>query len=174
MKKNVWLLSIMLSVAIGVGLVLFLHPWKMGAPLDRGKQSFRDGKYEDAATAYREALKENPADTVSAVELGRTLLALKRNDEAIQALTLTVQHTPRTVEAWHMLGEAYAVSHRLKQAIDAYRQALALEPNRVHTHLMLGEAYRDSGIIDGQKRTYYRYSRTGWRAPSGITELKRL
>lgn len=119
------------------------------SPLNQGKELYRDGKFEEAATFYRDAIRTHPNDLdisiAASTELGRSLLALKRYDEAITLLNQTVQKIPSGMDTWEILGETYTEAHRPEEAVDAFKQVLALEPTRVHTHLMLGQAYDNMG-----------------------------
>lgn len=118
-------------------------------PLNTGKELYRDGKYEEAASFYRSAIRTHPNDLnisiAASTELGRSLLALKRYDEAITILKQNVQKIPSAMDSWEVLGEVYTENHRLEEGVDAFKHVLALEPTRVHTHLMLGQAYDSMG-----------------------------
>jgi len=118
-------------------------------PLNQGKELYRDGKFEEAASFYRDAIQTHPNDLdisiTASTELGRSLLALKRYDEAITLLKQTLQKIPSGMDTWEILGETYTEAHRPQEAVDAFKHVLALEPTRVHTHLMLGQAYDNMG-----------------------------
>ena len=53
--------------------------------LTRGQAFERDGRYSDAAAAYREAAQHNPSDVDAQVRLGVVLRMLGRDEEANEA-----------------------------------------------------------------------------------------
>ncbi len=54
-------------------------------PLTRGLAFERDGRYSDAAAAYREAAQLDPSDVGAQVRLGLVLRVLGRDEEANEA-----------------------------------------------------------------------------------------
>jgi tetratricopeptide (TPR) repeat protein len=146
MKKALALRILVASLVSIIVVSLLARPLiRKSDPLDKGKLLYKDGKFAEAAAAYREEIQAHPEDIAASAELGRTLIALKRYDEAIQILNQTVTRIPSAMDPYQMLGEAYTGAHRPKEAVDAFQHVLALEPTRVHTHLMLGQAYADMG-----------------------------
>jgi len=141
---------------LAVSLVTMILLSVLAAPLrpppsllNKGKELYRDGKFEEAAAFYRDTIRTHSNDLdisiTASTELGRSLLALKRYDEAITLLKQTVQKIPSGMDTWEILGETYTEAHRSEEAVDALKHVLALEPTRIHTHLMLGQAYDNMG-----------------------------
>ena len=79
------------------------------APADgvqRGRQLEAQGRLEDAATAYRAALRDDPADEQVALRLGFLLLRTQHAAEAVDVLTPVVARNGRSTQALLVLGLA--------------------------------------------------------------------
>jgi tetratricopeptide (TPR) repeat protein len=61
--------------------------------------------------------------------LGLELLALGRNEEAVNELQTYVRDNPRDADAWANLGNALAALARNDEALKAYQRAVEVDPN---------------------------------------------
>jgi tetratricopeptide (TPR) repeat protein len=106
-----------------------------------GERLFRDGKYDEALTAFRKVVELNPDDGEAWVYIGTILLTKRDYDGAIPALEKGLtQSLPPAVAApgWVNLGVAYQIGRRdLEKAIAAYTKAVSLKPDLPEAHFNL-------------------------------------
>ena len=76
----------------------------------------------------------------SALELGRSLQALKRNDEAIQAYQLAHSLKPACTDTLLTLGTLLQETRRFQEAAVAFERIVSVDPNRCDGWLGLGVA----------------------------------
>jgi TonB family protein len=92
---------------------------------NRGDAHFDAGRYEDAVTAYQEAIKLFPRFVDALVNLGDALRELKRYDEAVNAYKQVVKLSPKNGDAYIGLSDAYEALGRRAEADEAQRSANA-------------------------------------------------
>ena len=104
-----------------------------------GTAAFDEGRFDDAATAYREALAAEPADARLALNLGRALHALAEYDAAIAATrrALAGDDDALAARAYYQLGVHHFEREDLVAARSAYIEALLLEPSDIDAKLNL-------------------------------------
>lgn len=126
------------GVLLGLGLV-----WSSGAgaagllekehPLvQRGRQAYDAGRYEDALTAFEEAKKERPHDPTVEYNRGDALMKLGRLDEAKKVFQgVADANSPPALreKATYNLGNVHAMMGDTREAMKAYRRALTLDPS---------------------------------------------
>jgi len=106
----------------------------VGAHSPRGDRTlaailFDEGRYEQAAGAYRGLLKERPDDAALLAGLGAALGASGRYDEARQHLERAVRMQPLLPEAHHNLAVLHERLGDGDAAVREYRQVLRYAPN---------------------------------------------
>lgn len=123
---------------IGLSLVALLL---IGNDLETGNRLYRDGRFAEAAEAYRAAIEEEGASPELYYNLGTTLLRLgdlPAAEEAFDAALSAVEPDLRQRTLYN-LGSRYLAGGRaaddprvrgtlLDQAVAAYQQALRLSP----------------------------------------------
>jgi len=87
----------------------------------------------DFVTRYR-AAKADPKnkynDSEAAInQLGYTLIAKKRYNDAVEVLKLNAEFYPNSANVYYSLDDALAAAGRTDDAIKAYEKAVAIEPN---------------------------------------------
>ncbi len=95
-----------------------------------GTAAFEEGRFADAAAAYREALAAEPGDARLALNLGRALHALGEYDTAVVATrrALTTHDDALAARAYYQLGVHHFERGDLVAARSAYIEALLLDP----------------------------------------------
>ena len=84
------------------------------------------GRFQDAAAAWEDALKESPGTNVY-LNLGSSYFFLGRFDDAAQMYQQALELVPEHFEVWGNLGDAYRHStNRTELADEAYRRAIEL------------------------------------------------
>ncbi len=115
-------------------------------PYNRGVALYREGLFDEAIQAYREALRINPANASANYNLGLALFRKGSLDEAIQAYREALRINPESTNTHTNLGLALYHKGSLDEAIQDYREALRINPRNALAHLNLGIALKDKGL----------------------------
>ena len=102
-------------------------------------------EYENAAVAFREVVRESPADGRAWAYLGISLTHVGDAPEAEGALSRALALTPENAEAWFHLGVARSLRDEWVSAAKAYQRAVALAPEDMVAWHRLGVALAESG-----------------------------
>jgi len=102
-------------------------------------------EYENSAAAFREVVRESPADGRAWAYLGICLAHLGRAADAEGALSRAIALTPENAEAWFHLGVARSLRDEWVSAAKAYQRAVALAPDDMVAWHRLGVALAESG-----------------------------
>lgn len=114
------------------------------------------GRQEEAAAAYRDAVRIKPDFARARYNLGNALQALGRLDEAVSAYRRCLELQPAFAQAQVNLGSALEALGRPEDAGDAYRAALKIDPAVAQAHLNLGGVLEDQGRLDQAVAAYRR------------------
>lgn len=112
---------------------------------DVGVEAEADGRLEDAANCYMNALLAGGPQTETCFNLGNALYGLGRHAEAMQRFLQAIEMDPDYVEAWNNLGNALAQLDRHGEAVAAYGQAIEIEPNYADAYCNLAESLEQLG-----------------------------
>jgi cytochrome c-type biogenesis protein CcmH/NrfG len=102
-------------------------------------------EYENAVAAFRDVVRERPADARAWAYLGIALAHLGHAVEAEGALSKAIALAPENAEAWFHLGVARSLRDEWVSAAQAYRRAVALTPSDMVAWHRLGVAFAESG-----------------------------
>ncbi len=105
----------------------------------------QNGKYEEAARAYQEALNLRPGLEDAVVGLGLAYGHLGQLEKAVSFFQEALRLKSNDEVAWTGLGLAYDQLKQYDKAADAEQQALRLKPDDAGTWAMLGLVYDDLG-----------------------------
>lgn len=120
------------------------HPAAPAVPLRIGDALAHQGKFDEAAAAYQEALRLDP-DSVEALQgLARVRLAQGHFDEALARLAEALRIEP-CAAGCASLGDLLAERTRRLEAIVWFKKGLALDPANVSLHYRLGLALVEEG-----------------------------
>jgi tetratricopeptide (TPR) repeat protein len=103
------------------------------------------GDLEQAAHAYAEVIRLDPAFVNAYHNLGIVYLSQKRYQDAIAVLEKAVKLNPRLAGAYVILGLAHYELYQSHQAVLAFQAAHRLDPNDTNALLFLGKAQMQSG-----------------------------
>lgn len=93
---------------------------------DSGQMLYEEGNYEEAATAFRQAIKLAPQNAEAHYGLGITQYSLKAFKDAAESLKLAARYKPDWPEAHFRLGLVSYVLGQKKQAAEEYNTLLKL------------------------------------------------
>jgi tetratricopeptide (TPR) repeat protein len=103
------------------------------------------GKLDEAAVCYRQALHLQPDDFRSLNNLGLVLKDLGNPEEAIVCFRQVLQLRPNDAAPYSNLGIVLRDQGRLDQAVECYRRALQQAPRDPAIHYNLGSVLHDQG-----------------------------
>ena len=111
-------------------------------------------KWDDAASAAREALRLNPNDEWAHSFLGIALGEKGDTDSAIAEFQEALRLNPKNENAHGLLGVALGNKSDWDGAIAEYREVLRLNPNNEAAHAALGDALGKKRDLDGAIEEY--------------------
>ena len=113
-------------------------------------------EYANAVTAFRDVVRENPADGRAWAYLGIALAHLGEATEAEGALSRAIALSPENSEAWFHLGVARSLRDEWVSAAQAYQRTVALAPGDMVAWHRLGVALAESGDEPGASVAFER------------------
>lgn len=109
---------------------------------DIGRIHFRAQRWPLALAAFDQSVALSPRMADAHRLRGETLLNLKREADAVAALSQYLKLAPKPhVDAYRARGLAYATLGQYREATNDYTRALELDPKSANMHTRLGWAY---------------------------------
>jgi tetratricopeptide (TPR) repeat protein len=106
----------------------------------------RSRGWADAAlTNYQNAITANPADVAIRIELGETLMTLKRYPEATACFAEAIKVSPDSFRAHHLYGSLLGQQGDALAAETEFRETLRLSPDFLEARLNLAIALMSQG-----------------------------
>lgn len=134
--------------------VLAVRPDHAFAHKSLGDAARLRGDLPEAEAAYRRSLALRPLPEAYA-NLGSTLAAAGRYEEAFGYYRTAVALNPRYAFAWTSYGVALDEAGRPQEALEAHRRALGVDPNLMEAHVNLGSLLDDLGRHDEAIAEYH-------------------
>jgi tetratricopeptide (TPR) repeat protein len=113
--------------------------------VELGNQYAEVGEYEQAAGAYREAVRLDPSNPAVLRDLGGVLHLAQRSEEGKKALLLALRLDPRLAGAWRNLGVIYLNQKQWPAAVESFQKALNAEPDWMDGYRYLSIALEGQG-----------------------------
>ena len=107
----------------------------------QGNTFSREGRFEDAVTAYKKSIKNNPNATVAHFNLALAYKNLNRKEEAAISFEKAVELEPDNLDARYSLGNIYNHLERWEEAIGQLNIVVHRRQNDAEAHGNLGWAY---------------------------------
>src|SRR5262252_3530859 len=134
-------------------LAMFAHFFLLGGMVAQSSPSSpaaalafeRDGKFSEAADAWRSVIKANPNDAAAWASLGVNLSRLQRYPEAATAYRKALALDSRLPGIHLNLGLAEFKRGEFRSAISPLRAALAGDPKSQQARTLLGMSYYGAG-----------------------------
>jgi serine/threonine-protein kinase len=111
----------------------------------RGHALYQQGRYPEAAAAYKEALDLRRDFPVAHANLGLALAAQGRHEEAAAEFREANRLEPGSPVSHINLGQALGRQGRHKEAEAEFREAIRLDPDYSYAHCSLGDALGAQG-----------------------------
>lgn len=124
--------------------------------VERAHEHYEAGDWARAESELREALALNPYKADWHFNLGLTLEAAGRLDEAVRAFSDAVGLDPEHYQTVFLLGVTQLRLDEVKPAIEWLSKARQLEPERAEPWIHLIEAYARQGDHDQAEEMFYR------------------
>jgi predicted O-linked N-acetylglucosamine transferase (SPINDLY family) len=128
----------------------------------RGRNLTEQGKYEEAATNYRQALRQRPGSAGAHNNLGNIFLRLGKLTEAVDCFRQALRAKPDFAQAYGNLGDALRELGRLDESLAAHRTALRLDPTAafIHSSMVLTLNYHPAYDASAIEEECARWNRT--------------
>ena len=114
---------------------------KAAGHLSRGLICYRKGDYDEAITAYRNALAIKPDYADAYCLLSFAYRGLGRHRDAIAACKKTIDLKPYDADAYYSMGLACEGLKQYSDAIEAYKKAIVFKPDYAEVYYDMGGAY---------------------------------
>lgn len=111
-------------------------------------QLYSQGKYAEAASAYRQLIDNSPDSADALAGLGRSLLRLHRADEAAAYLSKAVRLKPADVEMKQALARSYLDTGNAGGAQSLIEFLYESDPHNAETLFLLGELMYRGGFYE--------------------------
>jgi tetratricopeptide (TPR) repeat protein len=119
-----------------------------------GLVKLETGKAAAAQVLLAKALKLNPGSAPVLSNLGRTLCALNRDDEAMACLDQALAIAPGSFDAINTRGTVLLKRNRAAEAVAAFERVLTLEPRFLGGRANLGNALAQLGRFEDALAQY--------------------
>jgi tetratricopeptide (TPR) repeat protein len=122
--------------------------------LRQANMLFQEGKYEDALAAYQKAAAQAPKDAVIQYNIGVTLMAMDRVDEAIDAFKKTIEVQPENIHALKGLGQIYGQMKMFEESVKFYSLAAKISSDDPEVFYNLGVGQMNLGNQDAAREAF--------------------
>lgn len=129
-----------------------------------GAELYRLGKYQEALTELKEAVRLEPGNAAYHNNLGVALMSVDMAAEAEDSFKTALELKPGYPEALNNYGALLEKKGDAKRAIEAYRKAVSIDSRYPDAHLNLAIALEKAGDGEGALEGYEKYLKT---APEG-------
>jgi serine/threonine protein kinase/Tfp pilus assembly protein PilF len=123
-----------------------LRPHNPVVQMNLGVVFFLQGKWEEAARAFREAIKVRQDLALAHAELGQTLHMQQKYDQALEEINEAIHLQPDMALAHNALGRVLAAKGQRDAAIAAYQKAIQHQPSWGAPYWNLGNMYLAKGL----------------------------
>ena len=124
------------------------------ALLERASKAMNEGRYADAASAYRDMLFIDPNDAIAYRYLGVALAKSGKRAEALENYEHALQLNPNTAAVHYSMGVLFIQEGKPNAAIEHFRQASLLDPGLVAAHFQLANLLMRKGENREAARQY--------------------
>jgi len=105
--------------------------------------------FDNAITAYRKALQEDPASAEAHRKLGHAFKLRGDLDRALDELRSALEIEPKSADAHYEQGWIFGMQHKFKAAAVEEKMAIALDPKNARAYATLGLSLSSLGDYSG-------------------------
>lgn len=176
--------------ALGVALILLVSLTGCNLLIckywfNKGNQSFKDSKYDQAIKMYDKAIAADPDFALAHFYRGMAYYSLykpgvddernkKRADEAIKSLSTTLEKEPNNQDAILTLADLYDKLGQESEALRLYRKRIEDNPKDATARYKLADYFAKHGKIDEAVKTYQERIDMESTNPEGYLYLARF
>ena len=139
------------------------------AYINKGEKLYSLGRYQEAAKTFRLAARYDRHERAY-FGLGKALLALRRQKDALKAYQRGLEIDSQNPEAWKSAGEAAFQAKQFDLAAASYKKSAELSPWDANIYYCIADALRNQNKIKEARR----YVRKGLRRYPSHTNLEAL
>jgi tetratricopeptide (TPR) repeat protein len=99
------------------------------ALLSRSRKFIESGRYKDAASTLKKALKINPYDDLTICLMAQVQYEMGERDKAINTISKILSRKPDYIPAWFTLANATLKGGAYTDAVECFRKILELQPD---------------------------------------------
>lgn len=124
-----------IQLTIWLGFIFgysFGQPQQAEKAIQAGNDFYKQQQYDQAATEYKKAITNEPANNKAKFNLANTLVKQKKPDEAIKSFTEISDNTKEAElksKAFYNKGAVLSQQKKLEESIEAYKNALRQNPD---------------------------------------------
>ena len=141
--------------------------------LSRGMDLYRDGKYAEAADAFRRSVALSPTSPyaqTSADYMASSYIKIGRIDKAAEAYKMSMQLDPSSDAPVVKLANLYFAEGRSQEAMIQYEKAVRLNPS-ANNYFSLGQSYLALEEYSQAESAFSRVARMEPNSPNGYYGL---
>jgi tetratricopeptide (TPR) repeat protein len=109
---------------------------------EQGMAMTKARKYEEAAIAYQQAIRQDPDMAQAHHELGYAYTQLRQWDKAVVSLKEATALKPDFADSHRLLGDALTRLGQWEEALASYNRAITVKPDSAVTYLGLATVYK--------------------------------
>jgi tetratricopeptide (TPR) repeat protein/ADP-heptose:LPS heptosyltransferase len=140
---------------IGSPQDLCFQPELAVAHYNQGNTLVEQGRHDEGAACYRQALRCKPDYVEAHNNLGSVLAGQGNLAEAATSFRQALRFKPNTAGIHNNLGNVLAKQRKPAEAVACYQQALHLKPDFVEARYNMGNALREQGKLEEAVACYH-------------------
>lgn len=120
----------------------------------RGLEMEKQGKFEEAITAYSQAVLLSPSFRLAHNNLGNVFYQQGKLNEALNAYEKCLLCEPVSAEIYSNIGNVLKDQGKLYEAIEYYKKTISLKPDFAHAYCNMGVALVEQGMLEDAEKAY--------------------
>jgi tetratricopeptide (TPR) repeat protein len=138
-------------------LPLAVQPQSAAEWFQEGVEAEGDGKLEDAANCYRNALRVGGPSAQICFDLAGVLSALGQKYQALERYLQVVEIDPQHSDGWNNLGVTLCELNRHEEAVAAFEESVRLNRGNVRAIYNLADCLSELGRDDESRKQWREY-----------------